>query len=142
MEVVEVRDRLEALAREVRLISLGLFGIAYVHRNGDDTGPLIDFATQIEDKLLALALEIHPYEEKGLASEATGRESRSADKLPKTGETSAPVTPVRTAADLSQLSFQAQPSIPRPSLSVKIAAPTDTDASKQKAPMKRCAREA
>ena len=62
VEVVEVRDRLEALAREVRLISLGLFGIAYVHRNGDDTGPLIDFATQVEDKLLALALEIHPYE--------------------------------------------------------------------------------
>jgi hypothetical protein len=68
VEVVEVRDRLEALAREVRLISLGLFGIAYLHRNGDDTGPLIDFATQVEDKLLALALEIHPYEEKGLAS--------------------------------------------------------------------------
>ena len=72
MEVVEVRDRLEALAREVRLISLGLFGIAYLHRNGDDTGPLIDFATQVEDKLLALALEIHPYEEKGLASAGDG----------------------------------------------------------------------
>ena len=90
MEVVEVRDRLEALAREVRLISLGLFGIAYLHRNGDDTGPLIDFATQVEDKLLALALEIHPYEEKGLASEGDGMRSRSADEVPNTGETSLP----------------------------------------------------
>ena len=97
MEVVEVRDRLEALAREVRLISLGLFGIAYVHRNGDDTGPLIDFATQVEDKLLALALEIHPYEEKSLAS--AGHEVRHAQRC-------------------------------------------DVDASKQKAPMKRCARKA
>ena len=125
MEVVEVRDRLEALAREVRLISLGLFGIAYLHRNGDDTGPLIDFATQVEDKLLALALEIHPYEEKGLAS--AGDEVR-ADQP--------------TSFQKSQLSFQAQPSIPRPSLSVKIAAPTDADVGKQKTPMKRCAREA
>jgi hypothetical protein len=69
VEIVEVRDRLEALAREVRLISLGLFGIAHLHRNDDDTDPLIDFATQVEEKLLALALEIHPNEENGLASE-------------------------------------------------------------------------
>jgi hypothetical protein len=75
VEVVEVRDRLEALAREVRLISLGLFGIAYLHRNSDDTGPLIDFATEVEDKLLALALEIHPYEENGLLSEGTSSRS-------------------------------------------------------------------
>jgi hypothetical protein len=83
VEVVEVRDRLEALAREVRLISLGLFGIAYLHRNGDDTGPLIDFATQVEEKLLALALEIQPYEENDLASEGDG-----VHEVPKTGETS------------------------------------------------------
>ena len=76
MEVVEVRDRLEALAREVRLISLGLFGIVYLHRNGDDTGPLIDFATQVEDKLLALALEIYPHEEKGLAGRRRGAKNR------------------------------------------------------------------
>jgi hypothetical protein len=68
MEGVEVRDRLEVLAREVRLISLGLFGIAHLHRNGDDTGPLIDFATQVEEKLLALALEMYPDEENGLSS--------------------------------------------------------------------------
>ena len=80
MEVVEVRDRLEALAREVRLISLGLFGIAYVHRNGDDTGPLIDFATQVEDKLLALALEIHPYESH---RQATRCEPRRRGLIPK-----------------------------------------------------------
>jgi hypothetical protein len=97
VEVVEVRDRLEALAREVRLISLGLFGIAYLHKNGDDTGPLIDFATQVEDKLLALALEIHPYEEKGLASAGGGVRKRSADKLPKPGKLGSPLTPVRTA---------------------------------------------
>jgi len=72
VEAVEVRDRLEDLAREVRLISLGLFGIAYLHRNGDDTGPLIDFATQVEEKLLALALEVYPFEEKDLASAGDG----------------------------------------------------------------------
>jgi hypothetical protein len=85
VEVVEVRDRLEALAREVRLISLGLFGIAHIHKNsdGDDTGPLIDFATQVEEELLALALEMHPYEEKGLASADDG-----VQEVPKTVETS------------------------------------------------------
>jgi len=62
VEVVEVRDRLEALAREVRLISLGLFGIVYLHRNGDDTGPLIDFATQVEDKPQASGLARHQAE--------------------------------------------------------------------------------
>ena len=67
MEVVEVRDRLEVLAREVRHILLGLFGIPH-HRNGDDTGPLIDFAMLVEEKLLALALAIHSDEENGLAS--------------------------------------------------------------------------
>ena len=81
MEVVEVRDRLEALAREVRLISLGLLGIAYLHKNGDDTGPLIDFATQVEDKLLALALEIHPFEGNGLALAAD--EVRAAQQASK-----------------------------------------------------------
>jgi len=75
VELVEVRDRLEALAREVRLISLGLFGIAHLHRNGDDTGPLIDFATQVEEKLLALALEIYSNEENGLFSEGTSSRS-------------------------------------------------------------------
>jgi hypothetical protein len=69
VEIIEVRDRLEALAREVRLISLGLFGITHLLGNDDDTGPLIDFASQVEDKLLALALEMHPDEGSGLAPE-------------------------------------------------------------------------
>ena len=97
MEAVEVRDRLEDLAREVRLISLGLFGIAYLHRNGDDTGPLIDFATQVEEKLLALALEIHPYEVKDLASEGDGVRNPISQQASKNRKLSSSATPVRTA---------------------------------------------
>jgi hypothetical protein len=60
LKTLDIANRLDALARDVRLISLALTGIIELNDNEDDLFPLNEKVCKVESALQELLEEVYP----------------------------------------------------------------------------------